>query len=483
MTKVARKYDFTDGTKVHDYHLDDEFNNLVDGVNSLDDELLKIQSTTDGDSGADFVKATPLTPESGDTVQSNLEYTLGQIQGVSQGGIADGSVTETKLAAAVVAKLNPTDQQLLAKILNVDGAGSGLDADLLDGKDSARFVVSSKLLYRPPNSTQSGLAYGNGRVYKYNPTVETTDYTYTVLDSSTGAVLYNGALPTTYKPPANGATTYGAGVASGLMQVGQYVYQVVCNAAYTVQVMRAPKDGGAWTGLASSGAITGSVNNDTYACIDVRGIIFDGNDNIYVMTNTRVNGNNTSPNYHYAMLHKYTISTNTWQTNVKQLSGAAQFNIKGVIDPSGYLLYNYSDPSNTVYPASYNLSTGAIASGDPNVTSNIWPHDGIIRFPSSFVKTSSSGYPVGDLAIAGDWAYNVIYSGTTSAMTVASILCTKISTGEQFEISINGIPAISPMAFGDGKVFYRRYQAASIYDENAGHKFDNPIMSQDIPHF
>jgi hypothetical protein len=40
-----------------------------------------------------------------------------------------------------------TAQQVLAKLLTVDGAGSGLDADKLDGRDSTGYVGASRLTY------------------------------------------------------------------------------------------------------------------------------------------------------------------------------------------------------------------------------------------------------------------------------------------------------------------------------------------------
>lgn len=118
-----------------------------------------LQSTTDGNSGADYVKATPLNAQSGDSLQAIAEYLLAQIQGVSQGAVADGSITEAELAATVVSKLNPTDLQILAKILNVDGAGSGLDADTLDGKQYADVeVLDSTNLYNNSNGSSTSSA-------------------------------------------------------------------------------------------------------------------------------------------------------------------------------------------------------------------------------------------------------------------------------------------------------------------------------------
>jgi hypothetical protein len=39
MAQIQRKYNFTDGQKLHEYHLDEEFNNLVQGNNTLDTDV------------------------------------------------------------------------------------------------------------------------------------------------------------------------------------------------------------------------------------------------------------------------------------------------------------------------------------------------------------------------------------------------------------------------------------------------------------
>lgn len=59
----------------------------------------KLQDVTDGDSGADNVKATPIS-NSPDTVQGILEWLKSQIDLAVLGGIPDGTITDVKLSDA-----------------------------------------------------------------------------------------------------------------------------------------------------------------------------------------------------------------------------------------------------------------------------------------------------------------------------------------------------------------------------------------------
>lgn len=130
----------------------------------LNDTLIaELESTTDGSSGADRIGATALNAFSGETVQAILEYLKTQIDNTVLGQIPDGSVTEVKLSfdlatqtelnAHLADETNPhnvTANQLgainiLNEIKTVDGAGSGLDADLFDGKHANDFMNATKI--------------------------------------------------------------------------------------------------------------------------------------------------------------------------------------------------------------------------------------------------------------------------------------------------------------------------------------------------
>ncbi|MBS4200275.1 hypothetical protein KHA93_11600 [Bacillus sp. FJAT-49732] len=66
----------------------------------------QLQSITSGNSGADLIKATPLNPNSGDTVQKQLAWMLSQIAASAIGSIPDGSISEPKLNAVLANKIN-----------------------------------------------------------------------------------------------------------------------------------------------------------------------------------------------------------------------------------------------------------------------------------------------------------------------------------------------------------------------------------------
>lgn len=86
-------------------------NNLADHKTSGDHDTryftkTELQSVVSGSSGADKVKASPIAVGSGDTVQAQLAWLLSQIAVAATGSIPDGSLTESKLAQAIVDKIN-----------------------------------------------------------------------------------------------------------------------------------------------------------------------------------------------------------------------------------------------------------------------------------------------------------------------------------------------------------------------------------------
>lgn len=90
-----------------------QFDAAPDEVRQYLNQLIDaLQSTTDGDSGADNIKATPIAGLTGDTVQAILEslkalddsnraYLQSQINGVVLGQIPDGTITQEKLAFTI----------------------------------------------------------------------------------------------------------------------------------------------------------------------------------------------------------------------------------------------------------------------------------------------------------------------------------------------------------------------------------------------
>ena len=66
--------------------------------------------------------------------------------------------TQLESYLAKVDLSNVDDNTILTKLLNVDGSGSNLDADLLDGQDSSYYTNSSNIDY---DNTTSGLTATN----------------------------------------------------------------------------------------------------------------------------------------------------------------------------------------------------------------------------------------------------------------------------------------------------------------------------------
>lgn len=143
----------------------------VDGAGSgVDADLL------DGLNGAAYAPlasptftGTPAAPTPANTVNTTQLPTMAALQSVlaalignvaatlnlgtfTGATIADSSSVKTALQAletSLELKLNSsgyTAADVLAKLLTVDGAGSGIDADLLDGQSSAAFQLASTLL-------------------------------------------------------------------------------------------------------------------------------------------------------------------------------------------------------------------------------------------------------------------------------------------------------------------------------------------------
>jgi hypothetical protein len=92
------------------------------------------------------------------TMQATLG--LGSWALKSSGAISDITGLQTALDAKLAATAY-TAADVLAKLLTVDGAGSGLDADLLDGQSSAYYTdIATRLGYTPENTSNKGVANG-----------------------------------------------------------------------------------------------------------------------------------------------------------------------------------------------------------------------------------------------------------------------------------------------------------------------------------
>lgn len=118
-------------------------NYLTDVESYLEAIRNALISVASGDSGADLVKATALNAQSGTSVQAILAYLLAQIQGITQGAVADGSVSEPKLAVAVATKLNQIASATAIGHIMV-GSNLSIDANgVLSATGNARIATGT----------------------------------------------------------------------------------------------------------------------------------------------------------------------------------------------------------------------------------------------------------------------------------------------------------------------------------------------------
>ena len=211
MTKIARKYDFSDGMKVKDFHLDDEFNNLVDGHNAQDDQITDRYTKTEVDSRINAVSKT-LTIQTGAAFPAG-PYNEGQMFWRSD---------EKKMYAwsAATGQFEPVLAQ---------GPGSGLNADMVDGKHAADLETKTNSGYFfdnttpfPANTTVTkrvplGGPYKQGRaLFHLGTTGATGAVVFFTTDSAEGSSYSNGP-GSTYTPEYR--SKKGSGRVQGVGQV------------------------------------------------------------------------------------------------------------------------------------------------------------------------------------------------------------------------------------------------------------------------
>lgn len=86
----------------------------------------QLQSITTGSSGADIIKSTPISANSGNTVQAQLAWLLTQIAIAATGAIPDGSIGQEKLTSLLSTKIDTalSNTGLLATLLTTDKSSS-----------------------------------------------------------------------------------------------------------------------------------------------------------------------------------------------------------------------------------------------------------------------------------------------------------------------------------------------------------------------
>lgn len=154
-----------------------------------------------------------------------------QLTNATLGAIADGSITDVKLdngGSSVKAKANAalpsasyTAADVLTKIKTVDGAGSGLDADLFDGLDSLAYVkadgsvgMTAPLQFSSVEGAKInlfgstfGFAINNAELTAFMP----SNCTFTLRQTSSGTVIgevFHQGNVGTYFPNSKAANGY-----------------------------------------------------------------------------------------------------------------------------------------------------------------------------------------------------------------------------------------------------------------------------------
>ena len=125
-------------------------------------------------------------------------------------------VNSTLANAGVVSTDEFTSENILAKIKDVDGTGSGLDADTIDGHDSTYFATAE-------NAALTGTPTAPTAAKDTNTTqIATTEFVQTVVTDKLAvadAMTYKGtltgeaSLPGSFTPEANAGDTYKVGTA------------------------------------------------------------------------------------------------------------------------------------------------------------------------------------------------------------------------------------------------------------------------------
>lgn len=128
-----------------------------------------------------------------------LDNDLTAIAGLTSTGLLKRTGTDswTLDTTSYLPSASYTAADVLSKIKTVDGSGSGLDADLLDGKEATAFVLSSDILY---SSSGNYATYANkiprldstlgaleiGQFIDLHGTTTSTDYTHRLISYGDG---------------------------------------------------------------------------------------------------------------------------------------------------------------------------------------------------------------------------------------------------------------------------------------------------------
>jgi len=192
ITATVTELNYTDGVT-------SAIQTQLDNKQPLDADLTAIAALANTDGNIIVGNGTAWVAESGATARASLGLTIGtDVQAYSSVLAATtASLTtadETKLDGIETgATADQTASEILTAIKTVDGAGSGLDADLLDGNEATAFATAAQGTLAD-SALQSSDIGSSIQAYDSNLTSFVTTFTLPTTDSTAGYILQtNGA--------------------------------------------------------------------------------------------------------------------------------------------------------------------------------------------------------------------------------------------------------------------------------------------------
>jgi hypothetical protein len=192
ITATVTELNYTDGVT-------SAIQTQLDNKQPLDADLTAIAALANTDGNIIVGNGTAWVAESGATARASLGLTIGtDVQAYSSVLAATTAsfttADETKLDGIETgATADQTASEILTAIKTVDGAGSGLDADLLDGNEATAFATAAQGTLAD-SALQSSDIGSSIQAYDSNLTSFVTTFTLPTTDSTAGYILQtNGA--------------------------------------------------------------------------------------------------------------------------------------------------------------------------------------------------------------------------------------------------------------------------------------------------
>mgnify|MGYP000876569371 CR=1 FL=1 len=173
----------TDYTQITDF-------SAKDSLNTGDPEKIILGADYD----AEFAAIATAIGTKVDTTDTATTSAAGIVELATSAEAITGTDTDRAVTPAALAAEN-TAARILAKLLTVDGAGSGLDADLLDGQSSAYYAPASTAALQATTIGVSGTGLSGGGSLAANRTI-TIDQTAMTTRNITGKAGVTKTLST-----------------------------------------------------------------------------------------------------------------------------------------------------------------------------------------------------------------------------------------------------------------------------------------------